>query len=184
MSILHAATLRDLSSEGLIRAALRGDDLAFAAIIDRHQVQMTRVAYVVCGDRDLAEEAVQSAWPIVWHRLDSVREPERLGAWLASVAVNEARQLARRDRRRQVVEIRVATETSARRSDPAQRVEDLDLACALERLSPDDRALLVLRYVAGLNSTELGVAFRMSASGLRRRLARLLDVLRTELRDA
>jgi RNA polymerase sigma factor (sigma-70 family) len=63
-------------------------------------------------------------------------------------------------------------------------VENLDLVRALERLSADDRALLVMRYVAGLNSTELAGAFRMSASGLRRRLARLLDILRTELRDA
>lgn len=184
MSTLYAAALRDLSSEGLIRAALRGDEMAFATIIDRHQVQMTRVAYTVCGDLHLAEEAVQAAWPIVWRRLDSVREPDRLGAWLASVAVNEARQLARRQRRRTVVEIGVTTGAPAGSTDPAQRIGDLDLARALETLSPDDRALLVLRYVAGLNSTELGATFGMSASGLRRRLARLLEVLRTELRDA
>lgn len=181
---MYATALRDLSSEGLIRAALGGDELAFAVIVDRHQVQMTRVAYVVCGDLDVAEEAVQASWPIVWRRLDTVREPERLGAWLASVAVNEARQLARRQRRRTIVEISVAGEHTRGAPDPAHRVEDLDLGLALSRLSPDDRALLVLRYVAGLNSTELAGTFRMSASGLRRRLARLLDGLRSELRDA
>lgn len=181
---MYAAALRDSSSEGLIRAALRGDELAFAAIIDRHHVQMTRVAYVVCSDLDLAEEAVQAAWPIVWRRLDSVRQPDRPGAWLASVAANEARQLARRQRRRKVVEISVASEAFPMTADPAHRVEDLDLGRAMDGLSPDDRALLVLRYVAGLNSTELAGTFRMSASGLRRRLARLLAILRTELRDA
>ena len=181
---MYATALRDLSSEGLIRAALRGDELAFATIVERHQVHMTRVAYVVCGDLDLAEEAVQAAWPIVWRRLDTVREPERLGAWLASVAVNEARQLARRRRRRTIVEISVAGHASTAPRDPAHRVDDLDLELALAKLSPDDRALLGLRYVAGLNSSELAGAFRMSASGLRRRLARLLEGLRSELRDA
>jgi RNA polymerase sigma-70 factor (ECF subfamily) len=181
---MYATALRDLSSEGLIRAALAGDQLAFAAIVDRHQVPMTRVAYVVCGDLDTAEEAVQAAWPIVWRRLDTVRDPERLGAWLASVAANEARQLARRQRRRTVVEISVGGDHSRAAPDPAHRVEDLDLELALAKLSPDDRALMVLRYVAGLNSSELAGTFRMSASGLRRRLARLLDMLRSELRDA
>jgi RNA polymerase sigma factor (sigma-70 family) len=63
-------------------------------------------------------------------------------------------------------------------------VADIDLARALANLEPEDRAILALRYVAGLNSSELGPAVGMSASGLRRRLARLLDRLRSELSDA
>ena len=59
----------------------------------------------------------------------------------------------------------------------------LDLRDALRKLGPDDRALLALRYVGGFNSTELGLATGMSASGTRARLARLLDGLRSELRD-
>jgi RNA polymerase sigma-70 factor (ECF subfamily) len=184
MSSTFATSVRDLSPEGLIRAAVAGDELAFATIIDRHQVAMTRVAYVVCGDADVAADAVQAAWPIVWRRLRSLREPDRLGAWLASVAVNEARQLIRRQRRRSVVEISMATHERDTAPDPAQAVGDLDLVRALAGLAPEDRALLALRYVAGLNSFELGRALGMSASGLRRRLARLLAQLRTELGDA
>jgi RNA polymerase sigma-70 factor (ECF subfamily) len=184
MSAMFATTVRDLSPEGLVRAAVSGDELAFATIIDRHRAAMTRVAYVVCGDADLAEESVQAAWPIVWQRLGSIREPDRLGAWLASIAVNEARQLARRRRRRSVVEIAMAIHESETAPDPAHSIPDMDLARALSGLEPEDRALLALRYVAGLNSFELGRALGMSASGLRRRLARLLARLREELRDA
>ena len=65
-------------------------------------------------------------------------------------------------------------------------VEDLlpglvDRAQRPRSLPVEDRALLALRYVAGLNSTELGRATGMSASGTRARLARLLDRLRSEL---
>ena len=183
MSSAFATTARDLSPEGLVRAAVAGDELAFATIVDRHRLSMTRVAYVVCGDADLAEESVQAAWPIAWRRLPTLREPSRLGAWLASIAVNEARQLARRGRRRSVVEIAVAMRDTDTAPDPAHRVEDLDLIRALADLSAEDRALLALRYVAGLNSQELGRALGMSASGLRRRLARLLARLRSELSD-
>jgi RNA polymerase sigma-70 factor (ECF subfamily) len=175
---------RDGSPLSLIRAAVAGDEQAFAIIVDRHRVSMVRVAFVVCGDADLAEESVQAAWPIAWQRLASVRDPDRLGAWLASVAVNEARQLMRRRRRRAVIEIAVATHERSTAPDPSASVDDIDLARALANLEPEDRAILALRYVAGLNSSELGPAVGMSASGLRRRLARLLDRLRSELSDA
>jgi len=182
---LTTATAEGAASPGaLVRAALDGDEASFALIIDRHRVSMTRVAYVVCGDADLAEEAVQAAWPIVWQRLTTLREPERLGPWLVSIAVNEARQLVRRRNRRSVVEIAVATHESERAPDPGASVADIDLARCLSRLSPDDRSLLALRYVAGLDSTELGRGLGMSASGTRRRLARLLARLREELGDA
>jgi RNA polymerase sigma-70 factor (ECF subfamily) len=167
----------------LLRAANAGDVDAFTEIVERHRVPMTRVAFLVCGDRDLAEEAVAAAWPRVWQRLASVREPDRLGAWLASVAANEARQIVRSRRRRAVVEIEAAAGSHPASGDPSARVADIDLDRALARLSPDDRALLALRYVAGLNSFELADAVGMSASGLRRRLARLLARLRSELAD-
>ena len=171
------------TSEGLVRLAVDGDEAAFATIVRRHHEDMVRVSFVVCGDYDLAEEAVAAAWPNVWRRLRSLREPDRLRPWLCSVAANEARQLVRSRRRRSVREITIDPEAAGFATDPAGRAADLDLANALARLAPDDRALLALRYVAGLNSTELGRATGMSASGTRARLARLLARMRKELGD-
>jgi len=183
MSVTIVTEIGDESQAGLIRAAVAGSEAAFASIVERHYAAMTRVCFVVCGDADIAADAVQAAWPIAWRKLGTVRDPDRLGAWLASVAVNEARQLIRRRHRRSIVEIHVATTVGRPAVDPATRVEDLDLAQALDGLDPRDRALLALRYVAGLNATELGRGLGMSASGTRRRLARLLERLRTELGD-
>jgi len=175
------------SVEGLVRLAVAGDEAAFAQIVHRHHEDMVRVSFVVSGSYDVAEEATASAWPIVWKRLASLREPERLRAWLCSVAANEARQIVRSRNRRTVREIAVAMPAAESGdpswSDPTGRSEDIDLANALARLNPDDRALLALRYVAGLNSTELARATGLSASGTRARLARLLERLRKELGD-
>lgn len=143
-------------AEGLVRLAVGGDEAAFAGIVRLHHADMVRVAFVVCGDAVMAEEAVAAAWPLAWRRLASLREPDRLRPWLCSIAANEARQLARRRHRRSVTEIAVPPESvDASSPDPSGRVADLDLAAALARLPPEDRALLALRYVAGLNSTEL-----------------------------
>lgn len=166
---------------GTVASAAAGDVASLARIVDRHHRDMARVCAVITGDPDTAEEAVQAAWPIAWRRLGSLRDPERLRAWLVSIAANEARQLLRRERRRRVVEIRVPAATAA--PDPEERASLADLGAALARLEPDDRTLLALRYVAELGSDEIGRALGISASGARSRLERLLARLRTELRD-
>jgi len=172
----------DDSLAGAVVLAIAGDETAFARIIRAHHDDMTRVCFVICGDLDIADEAVQAAWPIIWRKLGSLRDPDRLRPWLVSIAANEARQLIRRRRRRTVVELAVV-DAATPGVDPASRVGDLDLTNALARLNPGDRALLALRYVAGFDSTELGRAIGRSPSGTRARLARLLDRLRRELSD-
>lgn len=172
------------TAASLMRLAAEGDEVAFARIVDAHHADMSSVCFVVTGgDAELADEAVQSAWPIAWRKLDTVRDPERLRPWLISIAVNEARQLARRRRRGRVLEISVAMDPSTTTTDPASRAGDIDLRNALGRLKPEDRALIALRYVAGFDSNELARAMGMSPSGTRARLARLLGRLRSELGD-
>jgi len=166
-----------------IDAALAGDAMAFARIVRTHHDDMARVCQVVCGDPDLAQEAAQAAWPIAWQRLGTLRDPGKLRPWLISIAVNEGRRLLRRDRRVSVVEINAAATISTSTADPASRVSELDLIHAVRRLPPEDRVLLAMRYVAGFDATEIGVATGMSASGVRSRLSRLVARLREEVSD-
>jgi len=167
-----------------IREAAAGDAIAFARIVDAYHGDMIRVAYVVSGgSQELADDAVQAAWTIAWRKLGSVRDASRLKAWLVSVAANEARQLCRRQRRRAVVELDVA-KADPGAADPADRAEDLDLQRAIERLDAADRALLALRYEAGLDSAEIGALAGRPSSTIRWRLARVIARLRKELSDA
>jgi RNA polymerase sigma-70 factor, ECF subfamily len=163
----------------IVRRAAAGDEAAFAALIAAHDGAMTRVAYVVTGDWEQAQEAGQSAWTIAWRRLGTLRDPDRIEPWLVAIAANEARQLARRARRRTVVEISAAVDEAD--DDPADQVSLIDLGRALRNLDPDDRSLIAMRYLAGLDSGEIAFALGMSASGVRSRLARLLDRLREDL---
>lgn len=163
--------------------AAAGDRDALARIVGAHHDDMARICFVICGDQDLAQDAVQAAWPVAWRKLDTLRDPDRLRPWLMAIAANEARQILRRRQRHQVVEIAVA-DVGSERLDPAASAALLDLAAALRRLSPDDRALLALRYVAGFDASEIATAMGMSASGVRSRLSRLIQRLRTELDDA
>jgi RNA polymerase sigma factor (sigma-70 family) len=165
----------------MIERAVAGDEVAFARIVAAHHEDMARIAYLVSGSVDVAEDAVQAAWAIVWRRLGTLRDPARLRPWLMSVAANEARQMARGDRRRTVRELRVHAPDA---SPPTpERAALIDLANALARLDTRDRALIGLRYVADLDSAAIGREMGLSASGVRVRLHRLLGRLREELGD-
>lgn len=87
------------TQRSMVEHAIAGDEVAFARIVAVHHHDMARIAYFVCGDLDIAEEAEQSAWAVAYRRLKDLRDPDRLRPWLMSVAANEARQIARSRRR-------------------------------------------------------------------------------------
>jgi len=194
------AVIDDDSLRAAVARAAGGDEVAFARIVAAHHDDMARVAFVVCGDVELAQAAVQAAWQKAWLKLDSIRAADRLRPWLVSIAANEARQLIRSRNRRWLRETAIDADESAGTrvgvrvgigaragagiaADPASRAAQLDLANALAGLEPDDRTLIALRYAAGLTSDEIGRAIGMTGGGVRARLARLLTRLREELHD-
>jgi ATP/maltotriose-dependent transcriptional regulator MalT len=56
-----------------LQDAAAGDVSAFARIVTEHHDHMARVCFVICGDLDMAQDAVQAAWPIAWRKLASLR---------------------------------------------------------------------------------------------------------------
>jgi RNA polymerase sigma-70 factor (ECF subfamily) len=164
----------------LVDRAVAGDEVAFARIVAAHHGDMARIAFFVCGDLDIAEEAEQAAWAVAYRRLKDLRDHRRLRAWLMSVAANEARQIARSRRRRTVRELAVGDSGRPHERDHAAMI---DLADAVGRLDPRDRAIVGLRFIGGFESAEIGQAIGISASAVRVRLHRLLIRLRRDLGD-
>lgn len=164
-----------------IEAAVAGDEVAFARIVTVHHEDMRRVCVVMTGDEQLAEDAVQAAWSIAWGKIGTLKHPDRLRPWLVSVAVNQAKDMLRKRRRTPETVLDVSTTRVTGGVDPATGIESLDLLAAMDRLDPEDRALIAMRYVVGFDATELSAAIGLSPSGTRTRLERVLYRLRQEL---
>jgi len=172
----------DRELDGVVASAAQGDEVAFGRIVAAYHADMHRVCVFVCGDQSIAEDAVQAAWAIAWRKIDTVREGSRLKPWLVSVAVNQARDLIRKQRRQAEIEAIAGPGHEARGGiDPETGIDALDFREALQALKPEDRSLLAMRYVAGFNATELSTALGISPSGVRNRLERLTARLREEL---
>ena len=187
--VAHLPRMTDITlgdapaTDATVRLAASGDEAAFARLVERHHASMARVAYAITGDVEAARDATQVAWATAWRRLHTLRDHGQVRAWLVAIAANEARQTHRKRGRRTVVDISEALD-AAPSADPADRIGAVDLARALARLKPDDRTLLALRFAAGLDSTEIAAQLQLSPSGVRSRLARLIERLRTELDHA
>src|SRR5829696_2464484 len=72
------------AAELLARAQI-GERAAFTELVERHHQELVRIAYAITGDLDSARDSAQLAWIKAWQRLPSVREPDRLRAWLIAI---------------------------------------------------------------------------------------------------
>ena len=80
----------------LLKASLRGDHDAFARIVRRYQALVCAITYSATGDVAASEDLAQETFLTAWKRLNSVREPSRLSAWLCTIARNVTTDYLRR----------------------------------------------------------------------------------------
>lgn len=171
---MRIQTISRRSSAGAL-----GGRLSLTELVDAHDSELVQICIVAGATPDLAREAVQNAWLRAAPRLASLRDPDRVRPWLIAIAVNEVRQLWRRQRtgRRLTTSLRGLEATSSIEFAPG----DVDLHKALRALDPLDRQVIALTYVAGLDSTEIGQILGLTAAGVRTRRARILHRVRKEL---
>jgi RNA polymerase sigma-70 factor (ECF subfamily) len=119
---------------------------AFASLLDRQLDASYRLASVILGQRDEAEEATHDAAIRAWQRWDSLRDPERFEAWFSRILVNVCRD---RLRRRRWVDPPLAPAGVQLGRDPFTHSAEQDaLRAAIAELSPDHRTVIALRYLA------------------------------------
>src|SRR6202790_4710535 len=88
----------DANEREQYRAAIQGDRDAFEMIICTHSRALFAIAYGILQNREEAEDAVQDALIKAWKSRWRVRDPEKLPAWLATIARYRARDIFRQRR--------------------------------------------------------------------------------------
>jgi len=154
----------------LVEQAQRGDREAFAILARSRGDRLYGIARRILRDVDLSEDAVQQALVIAWRELPRLRDPDRFDAWLQRTLVHACYAEARR-KRFWTVNVRVLPVDGPAAPDDIDSIANRDeVETAFRRLSPDQRAILVLHHYLGLEPREIGEVLDIPAGTARSRL--------------
>jgi RNA polymerase sigma-70 factor, ECF subfamily len=159
-----------------VRSAQRGSASDLEALFRMHWPRAFRAAYLVTHDAAAAEDIAQESFLSAVRSLDRFDRRRPFGPWLHRIVVNRAIDWTRARRLRGEVEL---VESMAV-VDPPETNSGETLA-ALARLSPEHRAVLVMRYVLDLTPGEIADALELPRGTVNSRLRRGLDALGEEL---
>lgn len=184
--------MNDLSDAEIIRAVLEGRTEAYADLVRRHRDTQFRFAMRMLGDRDDADDVLQSAFVRAFRSLRSCRDPEHFGAWLRRIVVNECRTTGTARGRREAHLVRdsaVLDRLEGKEgNDGEEEGFDLELVQhALDRLTPDLREAFLLKHVEDHSYEQMMEITGAGLSALKMRVKRACEQLREQLegvRDA
>jgi RNA polymerase sigma-70 factor (sigma-E family) len=155
----------------------RRDD--FAGFVSADATRLMRIAYLLTGDREAAEDLLQETLErvyVAWPRVDNPFAYAR--AALASRAASRWRDRARR----REAPLTEAADVAHARGDDSERIAQRDeLVRALTRLGPRQRAAVVLRYLEDLSEAETAAALGCSVGTVKSQTSRALARLRAVL---
>jgi RNA polymerase sigma-70 factor, ECF subfamily len=167
------------SEQALINGALAGSEADLEALFRRHWPRAYRAAFLIVHDHAAAEDIAQEAFLAAIRRLDRFDRRRRFAPWLGAIVANRAIDWARaRAARRESGD--PGPEPAAPSELPTGRYSEEVLA-ALAALSPEHRAVIVLRYVLEYTPGEIARALELPRGTVNSRLRRGLDALESRL---
>ena len=172
-----------------VNAALEGDQDAFADIVSAYQDSVYNLCYRMLGERSEAEDAAQEAFLRAYLNLTRYDAARSFKTWLLSIASNYCIDRLRR-RRLQWMSLDdepVADRLALHSDDPEPELATLNkeqsiaIQALLNELSPDYRAVVVLRYWYDYSYAEIADIMDTTESAVKSRLFRARQALADKL---
>ncbi|HLW69457.1 MAG TPA: sigma-70 family RNA polymerase sigma factor [Candidatus Binataceae bacterium] len=157
------ATRPEAEEGELIRRSRKGDGRAFSTLVERYQRRVAGVAMAVVHNQDDALEIAQEAFVRAYQSLGKFEERSSFSTWLYRITANLAIDFRRREGRQVVLrgeegenELgRIPSGTGDSFTEAARGELGQRLSAALKELTPEHRAVILLREVDGLSYDEI-----------------------------
>lgn len=182
--------MSDSREEKLLAQAREGDVQAFREIVEDHQRQIFCLAVEMTGNSHEAEDVVQDVFIKAFRSLPDFRGEAKLSSWLYRIAVNTCMDRSRLRKRRQwnaflPIQKAFGMKETSSRSNPARlqesgRIRD-DIERALDKLTPLERSIFVLRHHRELKIREIAEVLERSEGTIKNILFRAVRKLRAQL---
>ena len=184
------------SDRELVRDSRRGDKEAFRELVERYQRKILSVAMGMVHNRDDALELAQETFVKAYENLDRFKGESSFYTWLYRIVVNLGIDFRRRDKRHGTVSLAdrpgggedlEAALPDQRLSDPYHQTRSRELGervrQAINELTPDHKAVILLREVEGLSYDDISSVMQCSKGTVMSRLHYARKKLQDKLRD-
>lgn len=162
----------------------QGDLTGLEILVKRYQVQAVQAAYAIVYDRAQAEDIAQSAFVKVVERVQQFDEARPFAPWFFRIVVNDAIKLARKQKRTVSLDEQLDEPTAQLAKwlvDPTLKLEQIVeqeetraiILKAMQSLTPELRAVIVMRYFLEMSEAEMST-----------KMERPLSTIKWWLRDA
>jgi RNA polymerase sigma factor (sigma-70 family) len=164
--------MNDSSDAELIKRFQRGDESAFAALVDRYQEKVYWLVRRFRNDHDDADDIVQEVFIKAYGALKGFRGESSVYTWLYRVAVNASLNSLRRERVREffrldeILEQRDEDQQAPDDAIEAQEQRTL-IEAAIDTLPEKQKAVFLLRYYEELPYDEIARILKTSVGGLK-----------------
>jgi RNA polymerase sigma-70 factor (ECF subfamily) len=168
--------------EEAVRRCQSGDREAFKYVVEQYKHVLYGTAYLMTGDKAVAEDQVQETFLSAWKGIGGCRNKCSLKHWLIKILVNKVLSY----RRSGVNSISVLghSEPVDKVEDTAEEVERNDqIERALNQLSYEHRQVILLRYFTGLSLAEIATTLNSPEGTIKSQLHRATERLRCYLND-
>ncbi|MER5441306.1 RNA polymerase sigma factor [Streptomyces sp. NPDC002790] len=171
---------RDTGDATLLRAVAQGDTDALAALYDRHAGWLHARLSRRCGDPEAVGEVLQDTFLAVWRSAAAHRGGE-VGGWLWTIAARRLVDAGRAQARAARVEPPVVGVAPSAEDDVLAGLQYGDVGTALDRISPELRAVLRATVVDGLTTREAARVLGIPEGTVKTRALRARRELRAAL---
>jgi RNA polymerase sigma-70 factor (ECF subfamily) len=165
----------------LVERAQSGDRAAFSALVTDILPKLLGTARLIIRDEELAKDAVQDAMVNAWLDLRTLRDPDRIEAWLYRLLIRACGRSIRGRSFRQLREVVLDLRDGPTVESSSALAERDQLERALRRLSPEHRTVLVVRYYLDLRLADCAQVMAIPLGTVQSRLTRAMAALRAEL---
>lgn len=171
-----------MTETDLIRQARSGDPEAWEALTKTHQEAVFRLAYLLLGDPDDAEDVAQEAFVRAFYALRRFDSARPLRPWLMQIASNLASNRRRSLGRYFNALLRLAREPSGPDA-PLPEDDSQLLREAVQKIKFEFQQVVYLRYFLDMSEDEMSMALGIPEGTVKSRLHRALAALRKVISD-